>query len=253
LQNIPIRTEIGKQIRGCFEAKEGYVLVASDYSQMELRLIASYANVKALQDAFAQNTDIHKATASHVFGIPLEQVDKEHRRRAKAINFGIIYGISQYGLAKQIGIEPAEAKKYISSYFQIMPEIKRYMDETIQYAHANGYVETPFKRKCYVGNVNASNQRLVAFAERAAINAPIQGGAADIVKMAMIRLDNALQEQKLDARLLLQVHDELVVEAKAEIADEVAELMKNIMENVVDFSVKFVAETGIGKNWNDAH
>ncbi len=253
LQNIPIRTEIGKQIRGCFEAKEGYVLVASDYSQMELRLIASYANVKALQDAFAQNTDIHKATASHVFGIPLELVDKEHRRRAKAINFGIIYGISQYGLAKQIGIESAEAKKYISSYFQIMPEIKRYMDETIQYAHANGYVETPFKRKCFVGNVNASNQHLVAFAERAAINAPIQGGAADIVKMAMIRLDNALQEQKLDARLLLQVHDELVVEAKAEIADKVAELMKNIMENVVDFSVKFVAETGIGKNWNDAH
>ncbi|MBQ8481618.1 MAG: DNA polymerase I [Alphaproteobacteria bacterium] len=253
LQNIPIRTEIGRQIRGCFEAEKGYVLVASDYSQMELRLIASYANVKALRDAFAQNADIHTATASHVFGIPREQVDKEHRRRAKAINFGIIYGISQYGLAKQIGIEPAEAKKYISSYFQIMPEIKRYMDDTIQYAHSYGYVETPFGRKCYVGDVNASNQRLVAFAERAAINAPIQGGAADIVKMAMIRLDNALKESKLDAKLLLQVHDELVVEAKADIADKVAELMKNIMENVVDFSVKFAAETGIGKNWNDAH
>ena len=253
LQNIPIRTEIGRQIRGCFEAKEGYVLVASDYSQMELRLIASYANVKALQDAFAQNADIHTATASHVFGIPREQVDKEHRRRAKAINFGIIYGISQYGLAKQIGIEPAEAKKYISSYFQIMPEIKRYMDDTIQYAHSNGYVETPFGRKCSVGDVNVSNQRLVAFAERAAINAPIQGGAADIVKMAMIRLDNALKEEKLDAKLLLQVHDELVVEVRADIADKVAELMKNIMENIVDFSVKFVAETGIGKNWNDAH
>jgi DNA polymerase-1 len=253
LQNIPIRTEIGRQIRGCFEAKEGYVLVAADYSQMELRLIASYAKVKALQEAFAQGADIHTATASHVFGIPREQVDKEHRRRAKAINFGIIYGISQYGLAKQIGIAAAEAKKYIDSYFQIMPEIKRYMDETMQYAHANGFVETPFGRKCYVGDINSTNQRLVAFAERAAINAPIQGGAADIVKMAMIRLDKALQEQNMDAKILLQVHDELVVETKAEIAPQVAELMKNLMENIVDFSVKFVAETGIGKNWNEAH
>ena len=253
LQNIPIRTEIGRQIRSCFEAKSGYVLVAADYSQMELRLIASYADVKALKEAFIKGADIHAATASHVFGIPIEQVDKELRRRAKAINFGIIYGISQYGLAKQTGITIGEAKQYISSYFQIMPEIKRYMDETIQYAHANGYVETPFGRKCYVGNINGTNQRLVSFAERAAINAPIQGGAADIVKIAMIRLDKALTDSKLDARLLLQVHDELVVETRADIVPLVCDLMKNIMENVVDFAVKFVVETGSGKNWNDAH
>lgn len=253
LQNIPIRTEIGRQIRGCFEAKNGYVLIAADYSQMELRLIASHAKVKALQDAFAQGIDIHTATAAHVFKLPHNQVDKELRRRAKAINFGIIYGISQYGLAKQIGISVAEAKDYISSYFQIMPEIKRYMDETIQYAHENGFVETPFGRKCYVGDINSTNQRLVAFAERAAINAPIQGGAADIVKMAMIRLDKALSESNLDAKLLLQVHDELVVEVKEDNAPQVAELMKNIMENIVDLPVKFIAETGIGKNWNEAH
>lgn len=253
LQNIPIRTEIGRQIRGCFEAEEGYALVAADYSQMELRLIASYANVKALREAFAQGVDIHTATAAHVFGMPREQVDKEHRRRAKAINFGIIYGISQYGLAKQIGIEAKEAQKYITSYFQIMPEIKRYMDETTQYAHANGYVETPFGRKCFVSGINGANHRVSAFAERAAINAPIQGGAADIVKTAMIRLDKALRESGLDAKLLLQVHDELVVEAKADIAPQVAELMKKIMENAVDFPVKFVADVGIGKNWNEAH
>ncbi|MBR1601169.1 MAG: DNA polymerase I [Alphaproteobacteria bacterium] len=253
LQNIPIRTEIGKQIRGCFEAAKNYVLVAADYSQMELRLIASYAGVKALQEAFAQNVDIHAATASRVFGIPHEQVDKEHRRRAKAINFGIIYGISQYGLAKQIGIEPSEAKKYISSYFQIMPEIKRYMDNTIQYAHTKGYVETPFGRKCYLSGIQSTNHRMIASAERAAINAPIQGGAADIVKLAMLQLDKSLRDEKLDARLLLQVHDELVVEARADIAERVAEMMKNIMENVVNFQVKFVAEIGIGKNWNDAH
>lgn len=253
LQNIPIRTEIGRQIRGCFEAKDGYVLVAADYSQMELRLIASYANVKALQEAFAQGVDIHTATAAHVFGMPREKVDKEHRRRAKAINFGIIYGISQYGLAKQIGIEAKEAQKYIASYFQIMPEIKRYMDETIEYAHANGYVETPFGRKCFVSGINGANHRLASFAERAAINAPIQGGAADIVKMAMIRLDKALQESGLDAKLLLQVHDELVVEARADIASQVADLMKKIMEAAVDFPVKFVADVGIGKNWNEAH
>ena len=253
LQNIPIRTEIGRQIRGCFEAKEGYVLVAADYSQMELRLIASYANVKALQEAFAQGADIHTATASHIFGVPREQVDKELRRRAKAINFGIIYGISQYGLAKQIGTSAGEAKQHIDSYFRIMPEIKRYMEETIQRAHADGFVQTPFGRKCFVGGINASNHRIASFAERAAINAPIQGGAADIVKMAMIRLDNALQKSGLDAKLLLQVHDELVVEAKADVAAQVGELMKNIMENTVDFPVKFVAEVGIGKNWNEAH
>lgn len=253
LQNIPIRTELGRRIRGCFEAQKGYTLVAVDYSQMELRLIASYANVKTLREAFWQKVDIHTATASRVFGIPREKIDKEHRHRAKAINFGIIYGISQFGLAKQIGISNEEAQMYIDAYLRIMPEVKRYMDETMEFAHTNGYVETPFGRKCYIGGISGGNRRAAAFAERAAINAPIQGGAADIVKMAMIKVDNALRAKKLDARLLLQVHDELVIEAKEEIAPQVAELVKEIMENVVKMPVEFVADAGIGKNWNEAH
>lgn len=253
LQNIPVRTETGRQIRGCFEAKKGCLLVAGDYSQMELRLIAAYADVKALKEAFARGDDIHAVTASHVFGIPSEQVDKEHRRRAKAINFGIIYGISQYGLAKQIGVTPAEAKQYIDAYFKIMPEIKKYTEETVQRAHAEGYVETPFGRKCFISGINSPNHRLASFAERAAVNAPIQGGAADIVKRAMVRLEKKLSEEFPEARLLLQVHDELVVEAKEEEAQAVAALMKEVMENTADLSVKFVAEVGIGKNWNEAH
>ena len=170
-------------------------------------------------------------------------MDREHRSRAKAINFGIIYGISQFGLAKQIGISRDEAKRYIDSYFAIMPEVKKYMEQTIDFAHSHGYVETPLKRKCSVIGINDKNQRLVAFAERAAINAPIQGGAADIVKLAMQQVNRALIEQKLDARLLLQVHDELVVEVKAEQAEQVAEILQNIMEKVSATAVKMVVET----------
>lgn len=253
LQNIPNRTDIGRKIRGCFEAKHGYKLVAADYSQMELRLMAAVADVKALKEAFSENVDIHAATAARVFNIPYEEVDREHRSRAKAINFGIIYGISQFGLARQIGTTRELAKQYIDSYFTIMPEVKNYMDETIEFAHANGYVLTPRGRKCSVAGINGTNRRYVSFAERAAINAPIQGGAADIVKIAMQRVDAALRERQLDARLLLQVHDELVVEAKAEQAEQVAVLMKNIMENVAEEGVNLLVETGIGDDWNGAH
>ncbi|MBR3676630.1 MAG: DNA polymerase I [Alphaproteobacteria bacterium] len=253
LQNIPNRTDIGRKIRRCFEAKAGYKLVAADYSQMELRLMASVADVKALKEAFAQGKDIHAATAARVFGLDPDNVDREHRSRAKAINFGIIYGISQFGLAKQINVSREMAKQYIDSYFAIMPEVKAYMDKTMVFAHQHGYVETPFGRKCALAGINDQNQRIVSFAERAAINAPIQGGAADIVKLAMQRIDAALQEQKLDARLLLQVHDELVVEAKDCDVPKVAELLKQIMENAAETSVKLEAEVGVGTNWNDAH
>lgn len=253
LQNIPNKTDIGQKIRECFVAKSGYKIVAADYSQMELRLLASVANVKALKEAFAQGVDIHAATAARVFGLPYEQVDKEHRRRAKAINFGIVYGISQFGLARQLGIPRNEAKNYIDSYFRIMPEVQQYMSETIQFAHEHGYVETPLGRKCALSGINSSNSKVVSFAERAAINAPIQGGAADIVKLAMQRVAWAIDKQKLNANLLLQVHDELVLEVKDEDVEKVKTLLKQIMENTVKLDVPMIVDVGVGNNWHDAH
>jgi len=253
LQNIPIRTEEGKKIRECFVAKKGYKLIASDYSQVELRLLATVADVKGLKQAFAAGVDVHSSTASKVFGVPYEEVDASLRRHAKAINFGIVYGISQYGLAKQIGVKPEEAKAYIDAYFAQMPEIKAYMDNTITFAHRNGYVLTPFGRKCSVYGINDSNKRIVANAERAAINAPIQGGAADIIKLAMNRMPKVLQEAGLKTKMLLQVHDELVFEAPEHEIEQAAKLIKQTMENVVDLSVPFIAEVGIGNNWTEAH
>ncbi len=253
LQNIPNRTAIGQKIRACFEARDGYQIVAADYSQMELRLLASVADVKALKEAFAAGVDIHAATAARVFGLAPDQVDKEHRSRAKAINFGIVYGISQFGLARQLGISREQAKDYIDSYFAIMPEVKEYMARTIAFAHQNGYVLTPLGRKCTIFGINDSNHNVSSFAERAAINAPIQGGAADIVKLAMQRVAWALKEQNLEANLLLQVHDELVLEVKDSDVDAVKTLLKQIMENAVETSVPMIVDVGIGKNWHDAH
>ncbi len=253
LQNIPIRTDEGKKIRECFVAQKGYKLIASDYSQVELRLLAAVADVKGLKQAFATGIDVHAATASKVFGVPYEQVDSNLRRHAKAINFGIVYGISQYGLAKQIGVKPEEAKAYIDAYFAQMPEIKTYMDNTIAFAHRNGYVLTPFGRKCSISGINDNNKRIVANAERAAINAPIQGGAADIIKLAMIRMPKILQDAGLQTKMLLQVHDELVFEAPESEVEQAAKLIKQTMENVVNLSVPFIAEVGIGNNWTEAH
>lgn len=253
LQNIPIRTEEGKKIRECFVAKKGYKLIASDYSQVELRLLAAVADVKGLKQAFADGVDIHTSTAAKVFGVPYAEVDAGLRRHAKAINFGIVYGISQYGLAKQIGVKPEEAKAYIDAYFAQMPEIKSYMDNTIAFAHRNGYVLTPFGRKCSVFGINDNNKRIVANAERAAINAPIQGGAADIIKLAMNRMPKILQDAGLETKMLLQVHDELVFEAPEYEVEQAAKLIKQTMENVVDLSVPFIAEVGIGDNWTEAH
>ena len=253
LQNIPIRTDEGKKIRRAFVAQKGHKLVSADYSQVELRLLAAVADVKALKEAFYKGVDIHALTASRVFHIPLEQVDANRRRDAKAINFGIVYGISEYGLARQLGIEPIEAKKYIDSYFAAMPEIKKYMADTIAFAHAHGYVLTPFGRKCFIASINDQNKRIASFAERAAINAPIQGGASDIIKLAMIKLDSALKEKGFKAKMLLQVHDELILEAPDDEVDDIKTLVKSVMESVTNFDVPFIAEVGIGDNWGEAH
>ena len=253
LQNIPIRSEEGKKIRSCFIAKPGCKLISCDYSQVELRLLASVADVKNLKKAFAEGIDVHTATASHVFGVPPEKVDANLRRHAKAINFGIVYGISAYGLAKNIGVEAADAKAYIDAYFRQMPEIKQYMEETIVFARKHGYVLTPFGRKCAVPGINDQNKRLAANAERAAINAPIQGGAADIIKLAMNKLDRELKTRGMQTKMLLQVHDELVFEAPQAEVETAAKLIKQTMENIVDYDVPFNAEIGIGQTWTEAH
>lgn len=253
LQNIPIRSDEGKKIRECFIAKPGHKLIASDYSQVELRLLAVVADVKGLKHSFAENQDIHAATASRVFGVPLDKVTSNQRRHAKAINFGIVYGISQYGLAKQIDVSNEEAKAYIDAYFREMPEIKKYMDDTIQFARKYGYVLTPFGRKCTVNGINDKNRRIAMNAERAAINAPIQGGAADIIKMAMNTVFKKLKQGGYKTRMLLQVHDELVFEAPDEEVEQVAVLIKESMQNVVKYDVPFIAEVGIGDNWAEAH
>jgi DNA polymerase-1 len=253
LQNIPIRSEEGKKIRSCFIAKDGWKIISCDYSQVELRLLAEVANVKRLKQAFADGVDVHAATASHVFGVPLEKVDANLRRQAKAINFGIVYGISAFGLAKNIGAEPAQAKAYIDAYFAQMPEIKDYMNKTIDFAHKHGYVETPFGRRCSTFGINDTNKRVVANAERAAINAPIQGGAADIIKLAMNKMERFLVDGGYRTKMLLQVHDELIFEAPEDEVAVIMPLIKNIMENVIESSVKFVAEAGVGDNWTQAH
>ena len=253
LQNIPVRSEEGIKIRQCFIAQPGYKLISADYSQVELRLMAVIADVKALKDAFAKGMDIHTATAMQIFGLKKEDVTPNIRRHAKAINFGVIYGISQYGLAKQTGISTAEAKQYIDTYFEKMPEIKNYMEKTINFAHKNGYVLTPFGRKCAILGINDKNKNIASFAERAAINAPLQGGAADIMKKAMNHVYDYLQNTHSKAKILLQVHDELVLEAPENQAQNIADVLKNIMENVVSYDVKFIADVGIGDNWAEAH
>ena len=253
LQNIPIRTEEGGRIRRAFVAEPGHRLVSADYSQIELRLLAHVADVPALSEAFRTGQDIHARTASEVFNIPLEQMDALTRRRAKAINFGIIYGISAFGLGRQLQIEPGEAKLYIDAYFSRYPGIRDYMERTKEEARMSGYVLTPFGRRCWIPGIADRNMARRAGAERQAINAPLQGGAADIIKHAMVRLPRALAEQGLTARLLLQVHDELLFEASEAEADRVAAVAREVMQNAVTISLPLVVETGIGSSWSEAH
>lgn len=253
LQNIPIRSPEGKKIRACFVAKKGCKLISCDYSQVELRLLSVVADVHGLKQAFWEGKDIHAATAARVFDVPLDEVTPDLRRHAKAINFGIVYGISQFGLAKQIGVSPNEAKRYIDAYFAQMPEIKKYMDETIAFAKKHGYVTTPFGRKCPIYGITDKNKRLAQNAERAAINAPIQGGAADIIKMAMRKVYQNLQTEGFKTQMLLQVHDELIFEAPENEVEQVSEMIKQTMQNVVNYDVPFIAELGTGDDWTAAH
>ncbi|GBQ27439.1 DNA polymerase I [Gluconacetobacter sacchari DSM 12717] len=253
LQNIPIRTEEGGRIRRAFVAAPGCVLLSADYSQIELRLLAHVANIPALREAFALGQDIHARTASEVFGLPIEGMDALTRRRAKAINFGIIYGISAFGLGRQLGISPGEARSYIDAYFARYPGIRDYMDRMKEEAKANGYVTTPFGRRCWVPGISDRNAARRSYAERQAINAPLQGGAADIIKRAMVRLPRAVADAGLDGRLLLQVHDELVFEVRQGQEGDLSGLVKQVMESAAELSVKLVVETGTGTNWADAH
>lgn len=253
LQNIPIRTEEGGRIRRAFIAEPGNVLISADYSQIELRLLAHVADIPQLKASFAAGEDIHARTASEVFGVPMEGMDSATRRRAKAINFGIIYGISAFGLARQLQIAPGEARSYIDAYFQRYPAIRGYMERTRDAARANGYVLTPFGRRCWIAGIADKNPARRGYGERQAINAPLQGGAADIIKRAMVKLPAALRASGLQARMLLQVHDELVFEAPAAQAEALAALAKSVMETAATLSVPLVVETGIGKNWAEAH
>ncbi|HEY9080458.1 DNA polymerase I [Magnetovibrio sp.] len=253
LQNIPIRTEEGRKIRKAFIAEPGHKLLSADYSQIELRLLAHVANIPQLKDAFHADLDIHAMTASEVFGVPIDGMDPMVRRRAKAINFGIIYGISAFGLARQLDISRGEAGDYIKAYFERFPGIRTYMDGTKAFAAEHGYVTTLFGRKCHVGGINDKNPMARGFSERAAINAPIQGGAADIIKRAMVRLGDALDGAGLHARMLLQVHDELIFEVPDGELDATRALVKEVMENAATLDVPLVVDAGVGDNWDEAH
>jgi DNA polymerase-1 len=253
LQNIPIRTEEGRKIREAFVAEEGHTLLSVDYSQVELRLCAEMADVKALKQAFKDDVDIHALTASQVFDVPLDKVDGDIRRQAKAVNFGIIYGISGWGLAKQLDCDPGEAHQFIRKYLDTFHEIETFMEEQKEFARKHEYVQTLFGRKCYTPNINAKMQNVKMGAERAAINAPLQGTAADIMKMAMIQMPHALKKAKLNAKMLLQVHDELIFEVPDKQLEETAELVKSVMENVVELDVPLIAEAGYGQSWAEAH
>ena len=253
LQNIPIRTEEGTRIRRAFIAAPRHVLVSADYSQIELRLLAHVADIPPLRDSFRNGEDIHTRTASEVFGVPMQGMDFATRRRAKAINFGIIYGISAFGLGRQLGIAPGEAKGYIDAYFERYPGIRTYMERAKEEARIHGFVTTLFGRKCWIPGIGEKNPAKRGYAERQAINAPLQGGAADIIKRAMVRLPKALADAGLRSRLLLQVHDELLFEAPEDEADQLATIAREVMESAVHLDVPLVVETGHGHSWAEAH
>ena len=257
LQNIPIRTEDGRRIRTAFVAEKGNLLVSADYSQIELRLLAHIADIDSLRQAFADGQDIHAMTASEMFGVPLADMTVETRRRAKAINFGIIYGISAFGLANQLGISRGEASDYIKAYFEKFPGIKDYMDAVKQEAHAQGYVSTLFGRRIYLREIDSKIPARRAFAERAAINAPIQGSAADIIRRAMIAMPPVLKKKSPKSRMLLQVHDELIFEAPESETDKLMQNVREVMQNActprLSLSVPLVVEAQAAKNWDEAH
>jgi DNA polymerase-1 len=257
LQNIPVRTEDGRKIRTAFVAAPGKILISADYSQIELRVLAHIADIQALKDAFEEGLDIHAMTASEMFGVPVEGMPAEVRRRAKAINFGIIYGISAFGLATQLGIERSEAGEYIKTYFARFPGIQDYMAEQRRRVKADGFVTTLFGRKIAFPNANSSHPAERSFVERASINAPIQGSAADIIRRAMIRMEPALQQAGIAADMLLQVHDELIFEVETGTEDRAMPVIRHVMENsampAVHLTVPLKVDAHAAHNWDEAH
>ena len=257
LQNIPIKTDDGKQIRKAFIADKDHILLSADYNQIEMRILADIADVKQLKKAFLNKEDIHSLTASQVFNIPLNKIDKETRRRAKAINFGIIYGISQYGLAKQLSVSNQEASEFLKLYFKKFPEIKDYMNTTINFCRKSGYVKNIFGRKCHITGINDKNFNVRNFQERAAINAPIQGSAADIMRLAMIKIDKILSENiQYKTKMLLQIHDELIFELYEKNLNNILPIIKNAMTSVSQsdqhiFSIPLIVDVNSGKNWGE--
>ena len=252
LQNIPIRTEIGREIRAAFVADKGNVLLKADYSQIELRLLAHYSEDPLLVDAYRTGQDIHTMTAAQVFGVPPMMIDAEHRRRAKAVNFGIVYGLSPFGLSQQLGIEQREAKKFIEAYFEKYSGVTKFIERTLEQARIEGKVRTLFGRIRPIPDIQSKNPNMRGFAERTAVNTPLQGTAADLIKVAMINIDRELEKRKLKARMLLQVHDELVFEVPQDEVDTMRELVKRNMESAIELRVPLVVDVGVGVNWRDA-
>ena len=249
LQNIPIRTKMGRQMRKYFVAPEGCSLIDADYSQIELRLLAHISGDYTMRESFIAGEDIHTKTAAAVFGISEDMVTEEMRKRAKAVNFGIVYGIGGFSLAKDIGTSVAEATKYIKNYKMNYPDIDRYLDEVVKNAESDGYTTTAFGRRRYIPEINSQNGNMRAFGRRIAMNAPIQGTAADIMKLAMLRVDEALKREGLDARIVMQVHDELVIEVRDEQIEKCRQLVKSEMEAAAEISVPLTVDVTVGKNW----
>ena len=253
LQNIPIRSPEGRKIRQAFIAPEGYKIVAADYSQIELRIMAHLASDERLISAFSQGEDIHRATAAEVFNVPLSDVTTDLRRKAKAVNFGLIYGMSAFGLAKQLDVSRSDAQTYINAYFARYPGVKKYMDDTRILAKEQGYVETLFGRRLYLPEIDSRNAALRQYAERTAINAPMQGTAADIIKRAMLTVDEWLLRGEIDAKMIMQVHDELVFEINAQDVDVAVEKIKSLMSGAAELTVPLIVDVGVGNNWDEAH
>ena len=251
LQNIPIRTELGREIRAAFTAEPGHVLLAADYSQIELRLLAHFSKDPLLVEAFQRGDDVHTLTASQVFGVPPLMVTADHRRQAKVVNFGIVYGLSAFGLSQQLGIEPSEAKRFIDAYFEKYSGVRKFIDQTLEEARRTQQVQTIFGRIRPIPDINSKNANQRGFAERTAVNTPLQGTAADLIKLAMIRIDKLLPERDQATRMTLQVHDELVFEVPEAEVETVRAMVKQEMENVHLLSVPLLVEIGVGRNWRD--
>lgn len=252
LQNIPIRTEAGRKIRKAFVSEDGYTLLDSDYSQIELRILAYIANDEKMLHAFEEGLDIHRKTASEVFGIPFDEVDSEHRSRAKAVNFGIVYGISDYSLSQDLGISRKEAKEYIDNYFEKFSGVHKYMNDVVEKAKEDGYVKTLFNRRRNIPELQNSNYNIRAFGERVALNMPIQGTSADIIKIAIVKIFNKFREEDIDAHIIVTVHDEIVVEVKKEEADRVKDIIKDLMENIDSLNMDLKVDINQADNWYDA-